>query len=189
MEAAFLVVSVLKSPHVCPCFGLFLSLGNDPTSGVKAARGATWRETGKRKAALSDCSQIGRRSRQAGFHAQAVVGVQGEGDGQRTVAAFVFHVIGLCPQIDQAGALLVGKEANLLGVLSPAEASVQVGNRNCLSVTDDRPDLFAWSVSEIRRGLLRLKGRPLVQTVGLVHECEDRFLGSAGITHHDIRLS
>ena len=132
-----------------PLFRAFVSLGNNPTFGAKAARGATWREQAKEKAALSDCSQIGPCSRQAGFHAQAVIGVQGEGDGQRTVAAFVFHVIGFCLQIDQAGALLMGKEPNLLGVFSQAETSVQVGNRDGLFVTDDRPDLFALSVSEI----------------------------------------
>ena len=140
---------------------------------MKAAPGPTWRETGKRKAARSDCSGIGPGLRQAGVHSQVVVGVQGEGDGQGTIAAFVFHVIRLRPQIDQAGALFVGEEPNLLGILPAHKAAVEAGNRDGLLVADDRPHLFAGFFFEIRRGPVRLKGRPLVQAVGLVHESED----------------
>ena len=127
MEAAFFRLRrALKLPHVCPCFGLLSSLGNSTAVWAKAARRAdvatTW---AKEKQPISDCSQIVLHSRQTGLHAQGVV-VYEKGNGQRTVAAFIFHVIGLRPQIDQAWALLVCKEPNLLGVLSADEASVQV---------------------------------------------------------------
>ena len=88
-------------------------------------------------------------SGKARVHVEVSILIFGEGDGERTIAAFIFHVIGLCPEIDQAGTLFLGKKPNLLRVFTVPESTVEGGNRDGLPITDDAPDLLAWTRFEI----------------------------------------
>ena len=138
------------------------------------------RNVGKGKAARRLLAGKALKSGKARVHVEVSFLVLCEGNGQRTIAAFIFHVIGLCPEIDQAWALFLGKEPNLLGALAVPESAVEGGNRDGLPVTDDAPDLFARTGFEIGGGFLRLQGGPLIETEGLVHETQNSFLGSTG---------
>ena len=157
--------------------------GRSPDVGQRA------RTVGKGKAARRLLAGKGLESWKARVHVEVSVLIFGEGNGQRAIAAFVFHVIGLCPEIDQAWALFLGKEPNLLGVFTVPESTVEGGNRDGLPITDDAPDLLAWTRFEIGSGLFRLQGGPLIEAEGLVHEGQQRFRLTAWAATEDVSLS
>ena len=107
------------------------------------------RNVGKGKAARRLLAGKALESGKARVHVEASVLIFGEGNGQRAVAAFIFHVIGFCPQIDQAGTLYLRKEPNLLWDFTVPESTVEGGNRDGLPISDDAPDLLAWTRFEI----------------------------------------
>ena len=189
-EAVFSFLALFKSRTMLARVGLSNQAGRFPDRRAEAPTWGNVRGTWAKEKQPEGC-WWGKalESGKARVHVEASVLIFGEGNGQRDVAAFVFHVIGFCPQIDQAGTLFLGKEPNLLGFLAVPESAVKGGNRDGLPVTDDAPDLFARTGFEIGSGLFRLQGRPLIEAEGLIHEAQNRFLAPARWANLNISLS